>query len=205
MDRDWLNHFGIALEALPDCAGTKAGKLVIVGGAREVWEDLSNLNVWQADVMCINDIGMHMPHRYQHWFSLHGDQLPVWAVCRRFRYQKHEPDLHTTIGSPGNNYNYPQGKMYKWPWPGHGSSGLNAAYTGLGLGYNDIVLAGVPYAGWGHYFDPPEGHGLWEPTNLPPQFDVEGFRRLWTKANNQAFKGRVRSMSGMTREILGAP
>lgn len=205
---DGLGRFGIMPEKLPPCTGACSGKLAIVGGGRCVWADLLRLGPHGYDYMCINDIGMHLPVKFQHWFSNHGDQLPVWNVARTFRYKvtpgEREILLHSCFTA---KHNSPLGldlsSVVKWPWPGHGSSGLNACYTGLALGYESIVLAGVPYDGEAHYYDPPSDHWLWNEGNSWPKFG--GFRRLWTQADETIFKGRVKSMSGMTRDVLGAP
>ena len=166
-----------------------------------MWDDLSGYD--GSDVMCINDIGMHFPKKVHHWFSCHGDQLNVWSQARKFRY-KDQPKLHSTFTGKCQ-WDADLSGIYKWPWPGHASSGINAVYTGIGLGYDEIVLAGVPYSNAGHYFDPPLDHGLWDATNAHPKFDHEGFKTIWENANKWIFEGKVRSKSGMTRDVLGCP
>lgn len=166
-------------------------RLIIAGGGRGVWEDLSNLpkEYHDADIMCINDIGTHFPRPFHHWFSLHGAQLPVWLIARGFRY-KDQPQLHSSVEAPG---------VTVWDLPGHTSSGFNAVKCGLALGYNDIVLCGVPYDNDGHYFDPSLDHWIWGEVH-PPKFDAQAFRRRWKQ-----LIGKATSMSGSTRDVLGGP
>ena len=197
-----LSHFGCAFGALPDVADRYSGELWIVGGGRGVWSDLQNYR--DQAVMCINDIGMHFPKKIAHWFSCHGDQLTTWSLARKFRYRFDSPLLHSTFTGK-KQWDVDISGIVKWPWPGHASSGINAAYTGLALGYDEIVLAGVPYDDDGHYFDPPEGHSLWSSENFHPQFGKDGFRTIWENANKWVFEGKVKSMSGMTRDVLGGP
>lgn len=74
-----------------------------------------------------------------------------------------------------------------------GSSGLFAVKVALiDLGYEDVVLCGVPMTATPHFDD-----------NVPwPEVDL--FKLGWEQALPQ-IDGRVRSMSGWTRELLGAP
>lgn len=203
-----LNRFGINASQLPKEANSESGKLLIVGGARCVWDDLSQVNVTHYDVMCINDIGVHLPVWIEHWYSNHADCLPWWKTCRAFHYgdvlSREKPDLFKMHSCFGGKIKWPSDEMarvVKWPWPGHGSSGLNAAYTGLGLGYENILLAGLPYDNDGHYFDAPEGHSILNERNKWIKF--AGFRKLWEQARDHIFEGRVRSLSGVTKDVLG--
>ena len=193
--------FGTPSGDFPDIAGSYSGRLIIIGGADCVWRDLDEIGIQGADIMCINDIGMHLPRPFQHWWSNHGNQLPVWQKARSFRY-KDSQILHCNLApkNPGSIEG-----VIRWPVPGHGSSGINATYCAALLGYEEIILCGVPYTNDGHYFDPPRDHVLWNDGNRPPIFGHEGFARLWDKANQKIFQGRVKSMSGMTSEILGRP
>jgi hypothetical protein len=69
--------------------------------------------------------------------------------------------------------------------------------VGLALGYDKIILAGVPIDGTGHFFDPPG--------KVVNQFLGTNIKEEWNNANRNYFKGRVKSLSGRTREWLGEP
>ena len=77
-----------------------------------------------------------------------------------------------------------------------GSTSMFAVKVGLFLGYSAVVLCGVPYDDSGRFFDPPGAskdyvkHNKWAP---------------WEKFAENGFDGRVKSMSGKTRELLGEP
>lgn len=144
-----------------------SGKLLIVGGARCVWDDLLKIDRSDFDIMCVNDIIMHYPEDVKHGYSNDFRMLPKWIEARR-------PGLNTGI-IPHSCFG-----PSSWPWPGHGNSGLNACYTGLGLGYSEIVLAGMPMDDSGHYFDPP-----WIKTNY------SNLSHYWTNAFRNVFEGRV--------------
>lgn len=167
----------------------KGRKLIILGGGRGVWQDHWNLmgaNVDdQFDYMAVNDVGMFWDRKLEHWFSNHADQLLGWQAVRAFHFEgaKH---LHTF-----NGMNHSQ--IVSWPIPGSGTSGLNAIYAGLCMGYSEIIICGIPLDDNGHFFAP-----LHEKTN----FSTECQPRIWEMAAREVFEGRVKSMSGLSKEIL---
>lgn len=71
--------------------------------------------------------------------------------------------------------------------PVSGSSAILGALAGITMGYDRIVLCGCPLTG-----------------NAPEGNPYEAFRPGWTEVY-EAIKDNVRSMSGWTRELLGAP
>lgn len=195
--------FGLSDRHFPqDMVGKFTNKwLVVVGGGRCVWDDLARLGVRGDegqngyDVMTVNDITMHMPGRVLHVYSNDHRWLPKWIEARReLITRKYGPIRYVhTCGA---------GAKYCWPWPGHGSSSLGAVYTGLAMGYSKVVLCGVPLDNSGHYFDPP-----WKQTNFEREVGTQpnGEMMYWANAKNKIFQGRVKSMSGRTRELLGEP
>lgn len=179
---------------------TYAGKrLVIVAGGRCVWDDLALLGVSGGDnggwdVMCVNDIVMHYPGRVEHFYSNDDRWIPKWVAARRELISR-------AWGEPANIHTCKRGHATVWPWPGHGTSSLNAVYTGIALGYKRIVLCGAPLDNSGHYFDPP-----WVKSNFEREVGLreDGQMMYWEGAKRKWFNDKVRSMSGRTREVLGA-
>ena len=133
--------------------------------------------------MCVNDIIMHYPGEINHAYSNDNRWLNKWVEARRPRYvmEQIKPALHSCNQGDG---------ITVWPFPGHGTSGLGAVYVGLGMGYDEIILCGIPMDGSGHYFDPPS-----KTTNY-----VSGMR-FWQ--NLPKISRNVKSMSGNTKELLG--
>ncbi len=174
-------------------------RLIVVAGARCVWDDMALLNIRGGDndswhVLCINDIVMHYPGRIEHFYSNDHRWMPKWLAARR--------ELHTRAwGGPKHCHSNRTGAKWNWPWPGHGTSTLNAVYTGLALGYDRIVICGAPLDNSGHYFDPP-----WVQTNFEREVGTreDGQVMYWQKARDHWFNDRVRSMSGRTRTLLGS-
>ena len=175
-------------EPLPEIAGKYSGSLHIIGGGRNVWEDIEN-NKPTGDVMAINDVGMYWPKALVHWYSNHAPHLPIWAQARTFRKgMKDNPVQHL--------HSCYEGVKWRWPFGGTGTSSLNAVYVALGLGYAPIVLCGIPLDDSGNFFDP-----HWVRSN----FRREAHYDVWEFARDQVFDGKVKSMSGMSRQMLGAP
>ena len=166
---------------------------MIVGSGHTVWGDLIELQCPEnQDIMCVNDIVMHYPGRVKHFYSNDHEFIPKWLAARRAQ-------LHKQFGAVDFVHTCNQGARYNWPWPGHGTSSLGAVYTGLALGYDEIVLCGIPLDDGGHYFSPAK-------TNFLNEVPVKnGVMKYWQTAKDKVFEGRVTSMSGRTRDLLGSP
>jgi len=131
--------------------------------------------------------------------------LKNWWASRRPTHKKYYPSsprFHTT-----NNDQTGLGQNIElWDWQGGGTSGLGACRVGLMLGYDDITLCGIPIDNSGHFFDP-----SWEKTNFQREIATKGGRirgdgrRFWVNAKEKYFDGKVKSMSGYTKLLLGAP
>lgn len=144
-------------------------------------------------VMAINDMILHYPGHITHAYSNDDRWLPKWIAARR--------ELHIRMwGKIDYVHTCHKGAKYSWPWPGHGTSALNAVYTGLALGYDDIWICGAPLDNTRHYFD-----AKWMETNFGNILTRDGRLPYWTNAAENVFEGRVKSLSGRTRDILGEP
>lgn len=188
--REIFERLGGAGES-PRRLGAHRGPLLILGGGRCVWEDLARVRPWGGEIMAVNDIGSHYPGRIKHWCSLHPQYFEGWLKYRLGHcYGESQPvHTHAIKASPAVETVWPRAA-------GGGTSGGFAPLVGLMLGYDPIVLAGIPLDSSGHYFDPP-----WAVCNL-------GDRHLqieWRQLAERYFKGRVTSLSGRTRAWLGAP
>ena len=161
-------------------------RALVLGGAACVWADVdAALGLGEFDmVVACNDIGALWPGRLDHWASLHPERLPKWESERRAR------------GYPGG--------WVTWAHRAHkgiardtggdwaGSSGLLAVRVALEVGASRVVLAGVP-------LDRDAGHVVRQAA-WP---SADAFRKGWKR--HEADLIGVRSMSGWTREFLGAP
>lgn len=201
MVKDEFDHFGFSVNRLPPCKNTYKGTCIVVGGGWNVWEDLSKIDWSQHDILCINDIYMHFPGDVTHFYSNNHTEMPNWIKARVDRFRK--TYTKTTLFHTNRIGDY-----ILWPWPGHGTSGLNGVFTALGLGYDQVILAGIPLDDGGHYYDPrpSETTGSWcnrKFSNFVSEIPTKQNRiKYWEDAKEKIFRGRVKSLSGRTKELL---
>lgn len=188
---------------IPSRAGKFYGPLLIIGGGRvatgdqtsprfeTVWNDYDKVRPWKGEIMAVNDVGQHLHDRVRHWVTLHAEYAPGWMAFRRGHlYGSGDiPMWHGHKAKPGIDVVWEMAQL-------GGTSGLFAVFIGLLLGYDEIVLAGIPMNGAGHYFDP-----HWYGSN----FDDKATKLVWEWSKTNVFEGRVTSLSGWTKELLGAP
>ena len=195
-------NIGIGTRQCPSIIGQFQGKrCVVVASAKCVWDDLDRLGVHGGkdnngwDILCINDVVMHYPGRVAHLYSNKNRLLDAWLAARRetiggFRVKDWGPVEMTHSCSIGG--------QHSWPWPGNGTSALGAVYTALALGYDPVVLCGIPLDNSPHYFDPD-----WIKSNFEREVGGKDAQMKYWGNAMKAFRGRVTSMSGRTKELLG--
>ena len=190
-----LEICGAALtHEMPAIAGSCSGTLVIAGAGSTLWDDIRRLGDIKADWMAINEAGFALPFEFRHWASMHPQLFQHWAL---FRGCKIDNGKYVPSGNWHFHGNEKQPLVRTiWRFENQmGSSGLYGVRVGLLLGYERIILVGCPYMG-PRFFDPPwfDKIDIASECGLGPWED-------FAKINN----GRVRSMSGHTRRILGEP
>ena len=175
---------------LPSVAGKYSGSLLIVGPG---WSLLEDLKQWdgKGHVMAVNAVGMHL-QRFEHWYTTHPEFLRAWRDVRTMYFD--EPDSAKVHCKQGG------GTGTEWPIIGRysGLSGESAAVVACALGYEEITLAGIPADGKGHYYPAPIERG-WDKPYDHGQADAIA---RWEWLRDNYFNGRVKSLSGNTREIL---
>jgi hypothetical protein len=131
-----------------------------------------------------NDMITHFPHQIDNAGTLHPDKLSMWTSERRAKGYK----------VPSRVWAHrPFSGVSDWTRDWAGSTGLFLVKIARELGHTHIVLCGVPMSVESNHF---LRQTRWDACH--------GFRRGWT---NQlvSIKGYVRSYSGWTRELFGAP
>jgi hypothetical protein len=180
----------------PACLGRHAGPLLILGGGRTVWTDYDQVRPWKGEIMAVNDVGQFLHEIIKHWVTLHPEYMPGWTHYRtKHNYgQGQVPLIHS---HKTRRHREEHGVNHYWPGAEVGAtSGCFGVLVGLMLGYTEIVLAGIPMDNSGHFFDPP-----WYSTDN----EDKTVHTQWRWARDNVFQGRVRSLSGYTRQWLGAP
>lgn len=207
--KEWTADYGGLAFKLPDIAGTYAGRnLLVCGDASSLWEDIEAFGArdntgrgrvfkegW--DILTVNNAVISMPANVAHCYSNQARVIKAALAARRDEYTRefpNEPLVHSC--NPGGQYH--------WPWSGHGTSGLGACFVGLALGYDRIVLCGMPLEDTPHNGEPP-----WRTTAFASS-EASGSKgddrdSHWRRAIECGFEGKVKSMSGRTKKWLGAP
>lgn len=196
-----LEALGVPVPDHPLRGSGKGKTLIIAAGGGCVWDDLKAFGYPSDpghDVMCVNDMISYFPGKVKHAYSNDAKMLPHWVNARRPKYVREYggPRHVYTCGVKGHH-----SSTVFLPWPGHGTSGLNAVYTGLWLDYDTIVLCGVPLDNGPHFFEAP-----WVCSNfLNEVTETDRGPRYWENAAKRVFDGKVKSLSGRTRDLLGSP
>lgn len=179
-------------EAVPvnDLAGC------IILGSAPCWEaDLASARVFAPDwpVVAVNGVGTLYLDRIEAWCSIHGRDLMKWVPMRE------ERGGNTDYAGYGNFTDREEsGNIIRWNRPNSGgSSGLHAVELAMEIGYEKIILCGMPLDGQ-------------QRVRSLDGIAVEGvcayasYQDGWNKLLPE-MHGRVRSMSGWTKGLLGKP
>lgn len=205
---DLFTGYGNKVFPVPDIMGMYKGKnLVVVGDAWCVWDDLDRFECrvdsgrgsvakqgW--DFMTINKMVEMFPGNIEHAFSNEALWLVKFVEARRVEYRRE-------FTGPAHTHAITKGARWRWPYPGHGTSALGAILAGLGMGYEKIVLCGVPLDNGPHNGEPHWRKCTFTSEAASPQNG--GVNQTWKRAMQLGFEGRVSSMSGRTRDWLGSP
>lgn len=180
---------------------------LVLGGGHSLYDDLRKVREagLQFDgVVACNDAGMEWPHSLDAWVSLHCWYFvdKKWRQTRRERgfpeAKRHYGHPEAFTGSLAKQQSL-TGDLLRTPYSfageKSGSSGLFAAKVALvDLSFDTVILCGVPMTKTPHYWDATETN--WD--------SAEGFRKSWLNVPKD-YRDRMRSLSGWTRVLLGAP
>lgn len=180
----------------PALLATKEGKAaIVIGTAGCVWEDLARVEHLReaADIFAVKEIGAFLPWIVHHWVTLHPKELPHLMALRLVRH--YGMDI-----KPVTHSNKPHSAVdHAWEMANYGAnSGFYAAEVALVMGYDRIILAGCPADNTPHFYDPP-----WRKTTAGDSHVLKAWRLEIMR--NGEIRSRVRSLSGWTRDLLGAP
>jgi hypothetical protein len=165
---------------------------LVLGGASNVYEDIkAALALFTPNVIvAVKDIAITYPN-VDHWVTYHPERLVKELSLRRKRgltdpkaiWTYDANRVHPSINIP----------VKCTPHIG-GSSGLMGMVVGCQVA-GKAVLCGIPMDPKLKHFARPKPKG-WP--------EAKFYRQAWLK-HVPAYKHRVRSMSGWTREVFGAP
>ena len=193
-------HGDLVTGDLPAIAGTCKGPATVIGPGRDVKSELSSFQV-RGHVIAVTTVGIFLP-RLHHWIMGVPRKMMAFKIARTA--MRGVTNGHTTHAKE-EGYN---GRDIDVLWPIAGlhtpTAGHTAAVITLLLGYAPVILMGLPADDSGHFYPdaPINPDGL-------EQLDY-GERRgkyqdAWLWLRDNFFEGRVKSVSGNTREWLGSP
>lgn len=192
----------LGFDSVPGIAGSFSGRIALCGSGRNLWEDIQALGDWAGHWMAVKWSGLNLPFEFQHWAGMHGEQFQ-WLIPLR-GYVMHNGKAVANCKGITVHSNKPWPNVHcAWPGDESGTSSLFAARIALALGYDEVMVLGCPLDGAGRYYDAPwaQAGGV----GMEAVRDVHDFSNAllaWEKYA-KVFDGRVKSMSGKTREILG--
>lgn len=203
----YLMQCGASVSDLPTIAGQYSGKSVVVcADAACIWDDLERFGArsdegsgqvakpgW--DFMTVNKMVEVFPGRIEHCYSNEPQTLIRFIAARRHEYARE-------FSGPMHSHSISAGCNWKWPFGGFGTSGLGATLVALCLGYDRVVLCGMPLDNSGHNGEPHWRRCHFETSESAGDV-VTGEDGHWKMARQIAFEGKVKSMSGRTMKWLG--
>jgi hypothetical protein len=192
--------------------------LLVVGSASGLYADLAAAQALCEDfeVMLVNGAGAAV-EAAQHLLAGHTDKAEAFVAARDAAFPFAEPyKVHATFVDRKNAKpptDHPS-VTHWWPqslYSSGATSAGKAARLGLAWGFDRVVLCGCPMDGSGYF--PGESTGIpqlkaCQRVGDPAKQQASTIRRYKQRMAELAkgeFKGRVFSMSGWTREVLGAP
>lgn len=189
--------------------------LLAVGSAPCIHDDVDKaLGLYPAaELMLINGACSAIEHA-GHVLAGHTAKAEEFAAARRAAFPHAVWRLHANWNVPRKGIPrsvYPS--VTDW-WGPEVSSGATsagkAAMIGLAMGFERIVLCGCPMDGSGYTFDEaqvsqdPACRRVGDPKAQNVKI-IKRYRDTMARLAQTTFKGRVFSMSGFTKQVLGAP
>ena len=155
-------------------------------------------------VVACNDAGWRWPGTLHHWFTLHPERFSEWEPRRAAL--GHPPGYVRWTVHANESAGGPVDRTMACETPGmrgDGTSGLSAAWLGWKL-VGRGVLCGVPLDRRPH-MPGATALGPFETADAAAdEARLARARAVWER-DTPLFRGRLRSMSGWTRELLGSP
>ena len=187
--------------------GPRVATCIVLGGADCLWDDIEAYTGPVDAVVACNDAGYAWSGGLAAWVTLHPlnwtRPKDAWLARREANGYPPAPlYTHDLRHAPEGAIKTP----YCFPGQEHsGSSGMFAAKVALAdLGFDRVILCGIPMSpmkhitGADHWHTQPNGHGK-KVSALPDRY-----LKRWRDVPAE-FTGRIRSMSGATRDLFGAP
>ncbi len=179
--------------------------VLICGDGKALLKDIKTFLDWKLphDAYCVGRSIKAYPGIVTHYADVDAD-AGFWVASN---VEKNNPEKvgeagyickHTLGGCPAFHFDW---EINGCPWDmdevlWHGSTGLFAVLSAIAMGYEKIVMAGMPIDSKGHWYFPDEEYG--------PKWTMETYQNWFEFAALDASK-KARSLSGYTALLLGEP
>lgn len=187
----------LGFKVFPEIAGTYSGRVFVAGSGRCLWSDISSIPGVHRQFrwVPVKQAGLYLPYKFDHWMGGHAERWQWYKPLAKGAAMIRDPNgstrwisqctakIHAPATAPCVDY--------VWGGPLGGTSGLFAVRVLLGMGFDEVILCGMPMDGSGRFYDPPWENGC----------DL-GTMDEWEKYA-PVLRGLVKSMSGNTRKLLG--
>lgn len=191
--------------------------LLVVGSAPCLHDDVERaLKLYpDAHIMLVNGACVAL-EKAEHVLAGHREKAEYFARARRTFFPDAPPwRLHANGHKMDASRKAETPSVTDW-WGSEVSTGATSAgkgvRIGLAMGYDPIILCGAPMDGSGYF--PGESvkgarishdcHRVGDPARQEHR-TIMGYRDKFARLAAREFNGRVFSMSGYTRELLGEP
>lgn len=175
-----------------------------LGGADTLFDDIDAYTGPIDGVVACNDAGAHWPGELDAWVSIHPLYFDKKKWCAD-RAGRGYPEPKRLVGTPVSKDEIwsMQGDLpgrvgfseSNFPGSLTGSSGMFAAkYALIDLGFDRVVLCGIPISPRPHFWDVTQT--VWHV--------ADQYQRAWLTIPAE-YRRKMRSMSGWTRLLLGPP
>ncbi len=190
---------------------------IVVGSAPCLHEDLQRaLELYPFAFICTVNGACVEVEEADAIISGHTNKAEIFTEARRKAFPNGKPfDVFANGAREGNQFKFDYPSVTRWfgrDCSTGATSAAKAARMMFEIGFEQVILCGCPLDSSGYFSGESEkgrsiSHDcrrLGDPEQTQSRA-VEGYRRKFKKLADGEFKGRVFSMSGLTREWLGEP
>ena len=188
-------HITRELAGLVTVHRTPKRRGIVLGSAPCLWDDIdasNDITSGEFEIIAVNGAGVLFEGNLDIWVSVHGPKLVNWIEKRRALGLDMNFDAYANFAKSEKS-----GDVIRWNRSScNGSSGLLAALVAIELGFDKLILCGMPIDGENRITSDGEVAAGMTP--------YHHYQRGWTLLQG-ILREHVRSMSGWTRETFGAP
>jgi len=178
-----------------------AGPVIVAGGAACLHDDIAAARSLRATapILAVNRAGAIIPNVLG-MVTAHGDKADLYDIPHGVPFHDYPSDQRA-ITRRHSRIDY----LWHGPTAAVGTSSLCAVLVALAIGFDEVILCGVPLMKTGYV-----PGSLAMPTEFTDNTrkdtgTLQTRRDAWSRFKAAGNLPRVYSVSGVTREILGVP